>query len=86
MLNCLRRNPFYLNKNISDYCRKSTEESMKRITLRYNLERKKLITNDNFVLALLPNNNHNNNNNSFYLFFTILSIPTITYILYRIVK
>jgi hypothetical protein len=72
------RNPFY-NKSLMDYCRKSTEESIKKL-----VEREKVKENIDFNitnLQVIPNNNNNNNNNNNAIstFFIILSTSSFIY-------
>jgi len=38
---CLMRKPIYINKTLQDYCKKTTEESIRKLNEKYNLERNK---------------------------------------------
>jgi hypothetical protein len=75
------RKPFY-NKSLMDYCRKSTEESIKKFVEREK-EKNKVKENIDFNitnLQVLPNNNNNNNNNNAIgVFFIILSTSSFIY-------
>ena len=51
MFNFMRSRPLYFNKALSDYCTKTTNESIKKLTEQYNLERrntkfKNIVNND----------------------------------------
>ena len=72
------RNSFY-NKSLMDYCRKSTEESIKNFVEREKEKHKvkeNIDLNMNY-LQVLPNNNNNNNNIG--AFFIILSASSFIY-------
>jgi len=56
MLSIITRKPIYFNKSLSNYCTRTTNESIKKITDNYNLER-----NKPKVINLLKNNNNNGN-------------------------
>jgi len=68
-----------INKALHDYCKKSTEKSMRKITDQYNLERNKL----KFVNSLVKVDGNNNPDLNFYGIFALLSIPTIAFIFIR---
>jgi hypothetical protein len=81
MLTCYK--PMYLfNKTLNDYCRRSTIESIKRITDRYNLERNKVkfknVFNDEekYDFEDKPGTN-------IYSIFAFLSISTLAFFLYK---
>jgi hypothetical protein len=38
---CLMRKSVFTNKTLQDYCKKTTEESMRKLSEKYNLERNK---------------------------------------------
>lgn len=68
------------NKTISDYCRKSTNESIQKLTEKYNLERNKpKIKNPLDEYEDKPNFN-------FYGFLAFLSISTMTIFFYKRLK
>lgn len=79
MLLCWRKKPIILDKNISELCKKSTQDSMKKLTNKHTLERYKKINNE-LIIVTNPNNNVNN---FFYWIMAFLSIPTITFIFYK---
>ena len=68
------------NKNMSDYCRKSTNESIQKLTEKYNLERNKTkITNPYDEDKCKPKIN-------IYGFFTFLYISLMTFFFYKRLK
>ena len=72
--------PTYLfNKNISDYCRKSTEESIRKKTEKYNLEWKNQMLNT----TIISNNDNNNPDFKIYTFLLFLSISSISFYFYK---
>ena len=77
MLICLI-NQSSLNKGLSDYCRKSTNESIRKLTEKYNLERNKPNLD---VLCNDTNNNRPKFNGLFFLL--ILSISSIPFFFYK---
>ena len=83
MLNCFLRQtvPLTLNKSLSDYCRHSTNESIRKITEKYNSEKNKpkikLKLNDYY------DDDDDNPQFNYYGFFLFLSICTITLQIYQ---
>jgi hypothetical protein len=82
MLTCYK--PMYLfNKTINDYCRYSTNESIKKINDRYNLERNKAkiknVFNDEDEDEDKPGTN-------IYSIIAFLSISTLAFFLYKRIK
>jgi hypothetical protein len=77
----LFKKPIYINRSLHDYCRKSTEESIRKKTEKYNLERKNQLSNTRFTI----NNDNNNNNPEFniYTFLLFLSISSISFYFYK---
>lgn len=41
MLSFMTRRPVYFNKSLSEYCTKTTNESIRKLTEKFNLERNK---------------------------------------------
>lgn len=79
MLNCFAKKSLYpTNKNFNDYCKKTMDESIRKINEKYNLERNK-------PKIINPFDNKNNNNPDFniYGFITFLSISTIAFLFYK---
>lgn len=74
------RRPILFNKNLSDYCRKSTDESIKKFSEKYNLER-----NKPKIKNPLDDNGNGNGKPEFnlYEFLIFLSISTMAIYLYR---
>jgi hypothetical protein len=84
MLTCFK--PSYLfNKTINDYCRHSTNESIKKITDRYNLERKKVQFKDIFNDEHEDKKDKDNHTTCIYIF-SLLSISTLAFFLYKRLK
>lgn len=81
MLNCFTRRPIYINKLLSDYCRKSTDEYIKKLTEKHNLERNK----QKFKNPLEEEDNEKPNFN-FYNLLLFLSISTISLYFYKRIK
>lgn len=79
---CLFKKPFFVNKSLQDYCRKSTEESIKKISERYNLERNKPKIN----IPLDDENISNKPEINYYGLFTFLSVTTLAIFLYKRLK
>jgi len=82
MLTCFKQ-PYIFNKTISDYCRNSTNHSIKKITDKYNLERNKPQIknpfNEDYEDEYKPSIN-------IYSIFAFLSISTIAMLIYNRVK
>jgi hypothetical protein len=72
---CLFKKPIYKNNTIQDYCRKSTQMSIAKLTEKYNLER-----NKPKIKNPLANNNREFN---IYNFIIFLSISSITFYFYK---
>ena len=84
MLNCFFRQPYpiTLNKSLSEYCRSSTNESIRKLTERYNSDKNKPKISLNF-------NDDDDNNNpkfNFYDFIFFLSVSTIVFFIYKRLK
>jgi len=87
MFSSLLRNssPLFLNKNISEFCRNSTNESIRKLTEKNNIEKNKPKINFNFD----DNNNDDNNkkdNFNFYEFIFFLTFSSIAFLLYKRIK
>jgi len=76
MFTCLK--PF--NKTLSDYCKRTTNESIRKLTEKYSLERK----NPKIKNPLVDEDDNNKFN--IYGFITFLSISTITFLFYKRLK
>lgn len=79
MLTCFQKRPIiFYNKKLADYCRKTTEDSIKKITEKYNLERNKQKINN-------PLEDDDNDKPKFnlYGFITFLSISTLAIYFYK---
>lgn len=77
MLTCFKRT-YLFDKTINDYCRYSTDQSIKRITDRYNLERNKPQIKNSF------NYEHEDKPRiNIYSIFAFLSISTLAFFLYK---
>jgi hypothetical protein len=81
MLTCFNQ-PYLFNKTISDYCRNSTNKSIKKLFDKYDLERNKLI-----VINPFDEEDDNKPKINKYSILAFLSISTIVYIFYkRVIK
>jgi hypothetical protein len=67
-----------INNTIYDYCKRSTQESVKKITEKYNLERNKPKFNNP-----LDDDGNKKPELNLYSFLVFLSISTIGYYLYK---
>ena len=70
----LMRKPIYVNKSLHDYCKKTTEESIRKLTNKDNLERNKLKIKIPF---------QNSSDNNFLAPFLFLSITMFTFSFYK---
>jgi hypothetical protein len=68
-----------INKALNDYCKKSTENSMRKITEQYNLERNE----PKIVNSLVKVGGNNNPDFNFYGLFAFLSISTMALFFYK---
>ena len=75
----LFKKPIYINSSLHDYCRKSTEESIRKKTEKYNLERKNQMLNT----TIISNNDNNNPDFKIYTFLLFLSISSISFYFYK---
>lgn len=80
MVGVKRYNKLY-DRTIMDYCMKSTLESIKKLTEKYNLEDKK----EKFKVNIELDNNNNSNFN-FYNFLIIFSFSSLGFYLYKRIK
>jgi len=81
LINSQNRPLFLYNKNLNDYCKKSTSESIKRLTEKFTLERKKVKINNP-----LEDDDSDKPNINFWGFFIILSISTFGMYFYKRIK
>ncbi len=80
MLTCFKRT-YLFDKTINDYCRHSTNQSIKRITDRYNLERNKVE-----IKNIFNDEDDYKPKISIYSIFAFLSISTLAFFLYKRLK
>lgn len=79
MLTCFQKTPMmFYNKKLADYCRKSTDESIRKLTDKLTLERNKFKNKNS-----LEEFNADNPNYNFYGFLAILSISTFAFYFYK---
>jgi hypothetical protein len=71
--------PQLMNNTMYDYCKRTTQDSIRKITEKYNLER-------NIKNRLDDNDDIGQPQNNFYGFLFFLSISTIGILLYKQVK
>jgi len=83
MLSFMTKRPIYFNKNLSDYCTSSTNESIRKIIEKLKLERSKpkikVSFNDDDDNSEKPELN-------FFHFIAFLSISYGTYFFYKRIK
>ena len=70
--------PQVMNNVLYEYCKRSTQESVRKLTEKYNLER-----NKPKIINPLQDNNGDKPPYNFYGFFAILSISTFGFLLYK---
>jgi len=75
----------FLNKNLSEYCRNSTNEFIRKITEKY--QTKKYIPNIKINYNNKEDNNENGKNDfNLYVFLVVLSISSISFYFYKRIK
>jgi hypothetical protein len=79
MLTSLTRRHKIFNKKLHDYCLNSTNESIKKLSEKYNREKKYKDIELNLVTNDLNPNNSNNPNNPIIPLFCFLSISSLIY-------
>ena len=83
MLSCYSpKIPQVMNKTLYDYCKKVREETIRKLTERYNLEKNK----PKIKNPLDENDDSGKPELNFYSFLTFLSISTIGFLIYRRLK
>ena len=75
---------FSINQKLSDYCKKSTNESIRKITEKYNQERKYDITNLDSIKVITNDDSSNLNHNIIFSFVCLLSSTTFIYYFYKV--
>ena len=81
------------NKELYEYCKKSSENSFQKMKID-NLEKNKKMINKLFIEDDLNsssssnnsnnnNSNNNNNNNNLFIFLSILSVTSFGYLFYK---
>jgi len=73
------RNPIRVNKTLHDYCKKSTEESIRKLTEQYNLERNKSKIKSSF-------DNNNEPEFNYFLVLVFLSVTIFSFSFYKRLK
>ena len=76
------RIPQVMNKTLYDYCKKSTQDSVKKLTEKYNLERNK----PKIKNPLDENDDSAKPEFNFYGFLAFISISTIGFFIYKRLK
>ena len=82
MLNFATRRPDYLSISLSEYCNRTTNESIRKLTEKMNLERNKPKIN----IPLDDENSSNKPEINYYGLFTFLSVTTLAIFLYKRLK
>ncbi len=73
------KKPLYVNNGLREYCNKTTNESIRKLTEKYNLERK---TKQHTTLTY-DEDDSQRPNLAFFNFFIFLSITTATFYFYK---
>jgi hypothetical protein len=85
MINCFIKSSIYpLNKSLSDYCRNSTNESIRKLTEQHNLERNKLKIKN--PMDYDENNDNDKPKLNIYGFLIFLSFSMISIYVYKRLK
>jgi hypothetical protein len=79
MLNCYLKKPLYLTNGLRDYCNKTTNESIRKLTEKYNLEGN---IQKNAILLDCDDNDEIPNFNLLNLLL-FLSVSSITFYFYK---
>jgi hypothetical protein len=79
MLNCYMKKPLYVNNGLREYCNKSTNESIRKFTEKYNLERK----NSQYTKLIYDEDGNQTPNLGFFNFLIFLSITSATFYFYK---
>ncbi len=74
----MMRNPISFNKSLQDYCKKINEESIRKLSDGYNLEK-----NKPKIKNILKNDNSNNPDYNYFGIIIILSITMFTFSFYK---
>jgi hypothetical protein len=74
--------PQVMNKTLYDYCKRTTQESIRKLTEKHNLEKNKI----KFKNPLDENDDSGKPEFNFYSFLTFLSISTIGFLIYKRLK
>ena len=81
MLNFMTRRPVYFNKSLSEYCTKTTNESIRKLTEKCNLER-----NKPKIKNPLEDDDSRNPEIKIYNYLLFLSISSIAIYFYKRIK
>ncbi len=73
------KKPLYVNNGLRDVCTKSTNESIRKLTEKYNLERKP----PQYKTLIYDNDGNETPNLVFFNFLIFLSITSATFYFYR---
>jgi hypothetical protein len=78
-----KRNTFLYDKSILEYCMKSTEDSIKRIIEKKNLEKKNATVKEILKIKLEDDDNNKNPRFNFNVLLVFLSISSLGFIFIR---
>ncbi len=76
------KKPLYINNGLREYCNKTTNESIRKLTEKYNLERK----TPKYKTLIYDNDGNETPNLVFFNFLIFLSITSTTFYLYKRLK
>ena len=83
MFSFLYKNRIPINTKMMDYCTKSTNESIRKITEKYNEERKAIKINLDSLKVIKNNDLPNDNNDLIFPLICLLSSTTLLYYFYK---
>ena len=81
-----KRNTFLYDKSILEYCMKSTEDSIKRIIEKKNLEKKNANVKEILKIKLEDDDNNKNPRFNFNVLLVFLSISSLGFYFYKKIK
>ena len=81
-----KRNTFLYDKSILEYCMKSTEDSIKRIIEKKNLEKKNATVKEILKIKLEDDDNNKNPRFNFNVLLVFLSISSLGFYFYKKIK
>lgn len=88
MFTSIYNSPRFFNPMLSEICKKSTNEYIRRITEKYKEKKDKIHDNSNLVSSMVLNANDKNNNtpNPIFPIFSFITIAYFSYTFFKSIK